>query len=113
MRMSLKQGIGTGAVAAVLTAPMASGLIALAWQFPIVMAGTEGHSLGALLGATISMALFMTLFSFFGGVVAIAALGGAAGYVVRDRPGRVHAIAGVFVGILAALGVAAFDASFI
>ena len=113
MRVSLKQGIGTGAVAAVLSAPVASGLIALAWQFPIVMVGTEGRSLGALLGATLSMAIFMTLFSFFGGVIAIAALGGAAGYVVRDRPGRVHAVDGVLVGVLAAIVVAAFDAIFI
>lgn len=56
--------------------------------------------------AIISMVLFLTLFSFFAGVAAIGAVGAGAGYLVRERSAVGVAIAGIAVGVLAALIVA-------
>ncbi|GAA1731156.1 hypothetical protein GCM10009832_11330 [Dietzia kunjamensis subsp. schimae] len=97
-----------GAGWAVLSAPAAAGLTALVWQFPLVLAGTGG-GFEAVPGAIISMALFMTLFSFLAGAAAIGAVGAGAGYLVRERSAVGAAIAGIAVGVLSALIVAVAD----
>ncbi|MBM4605668.1 hypothetical protein GS575_23675 [Rhodococcus hoagii] len=58
-------------------------MTALVWQFPVAIAGTAGHSVGAAIGAAVTMVAFMTLFSIFGGVLAIGLVGAGAGYLVR------------------------------
>lgn len=93
---------------AVLSAPIAAGLTALGWQFPLVLAGTGGGP-EAVPGAIISMVLFMTLFSFLAGAAAIGAVGVGAGYLVRKRTSVDAAIVGIAVGVLAALTVAVAD----
>ena len=55
------------------------------------------------------MVLFMTLFSFFAGMAAIGAVGAGAGYFVRERSAVAAAIAGIAVGVVAALIVAVAD----
>lgn len=109
MRPDTKRSLWTGAGVAVFSAPIAAGLTALVWQFPIAVAGTDGRSLGAAFGASFSMVLFMTLFSIFGGVLAIGAVGAGAGYLVRHRPPRAAQIVGVAVGIASAVVVAVAD----
>ncbi len=89
-----------------LSAPVAAGLTALVWQFPIAVAGSGGRSVGAAYAATLTMIAFMTLFSVFGGVLAVGLVGAGAGFVVRGRSAKVEALAGITVGILAALVVA-------
>ena len=113
MRKWLKGSMGTGAVSAVLSAPVLAGVVAIVWQFPIVMVGTEGRSLGAMFGAIISMGIFMTLFSFFGGALLVAFLGAVAGYCVNRGPRKAQLLAGAVVGAIAAVAVAAFDALFV
>lgn len=108
MRDQAVRGVLVGAGWAVLSAPAAAGLTALVWQFPLVLAGTEG-GFGAVPGAIISMVLFMTLFSFFAGMAAIGAVGAGAGYFVRERSAVAAAISGVAVGVVAALIVAVAD----
>lgn len=98
-----------GAGCAVLAAPVAAGLTALVWQFPIAVAGTDGRSVGAAFAAVITMVAFMTLFSVFGGIVAIGLVGAGAGFLARARPPHVAALAGIAVGLLAALIVAIAD----
>lgn len=98
-----------GAVFAVLSAPFAAGLTALVWQFPIAIAGTSGQSVGAALSATLTMAMFMTLFSVFAGVLAIGAVGAGAGYLTGRRSPGAARIAGVAVGCVSALVVAVAD----
>lgn len=94
---------------AVATAPMAAGLTALVWQFPIAVAGTGGRSVGAAYAAAITMVAFMTLFSVFAGIVAIGLVGAGVGFLARARPPLVAAFAGIAVGVLAALIVAVTD----
>lgn len=103
------RGVVVGAGCAVLSAPAAAGLIALVWQFPIAIAGTGGRSVRAAYAATLTMIMFMTLFSVFGGALAIGAVGAGAGYLVRERSAVGAAIAGIAVGVLAALIVAVAD----
>lgn len=92
-----------------LSAPVAAGSTALVWQFPVAIAGTAGHSVGAAIGAAVTMVAFMTLFSIFGGVLAIGLVGAGAGYLVRHfRPGSPQ-IAGIAVGCASALVVAVAD----
>lgn len=98
--------MGNAAVVAVLAAPVAAGLTALVWQFPIIMAGNSGGDLGSVIGAVFSMIVMMTIFSFFGGTLAIALAGAGAGYLVRRESLRSHVVAGVAVGVVAALVVA-------
>lgn len=110
MRTATESGTTTTAITAVLSAPLAAGVVAALWQFPLVIAGTMGHSLGAALSAVLSMALFMTLFSFFGGTLAIVAVGAGAGFLARNYPTSTHRLIGVTVGTVAATVVAVFDA---
>lgn len=98
----------TAAGAAVLSAPVAAGVTALIWQFPLVLAGTGGGP-GAVLAAMISMVLFMTMFSVFAGVAAVGAVGAGAGYLARQRSAVGAVLVGVAVGVLAALVVAIAD----
>lgn len=105
MRDQTVRSVLVAAGSAVLSAPAAAGLTALVWQFPLVLAGTGG-GFEAVPGAIISMVLFMTLFSFLAGVAAIGAVGAGAGFLVRTHSAVVSALAGVPVGILAALIVA-------
>lgn len=98
-----------GAGCAVLSAPAAAGLTALVWQFPIAIAGTGGRSVGAAYAATLTMIMFMTLFSVFGGALAIGVVGAGVGFLARARPTLVAAMAGIAVGVLAALIVAVAD----
>ena len=105
MKQPTQRNVFTAAGTAVLSAPVAAGTTALIWQFPLVLAGTGGGP-GAVPGAILSMALFMTLFSFLAGAAAIGAVGAGAGFLVRTHSAVVSALAGVPVGILAALIVA-------
>ena len=98
-----------GAGFAALSAPMAAGLVALVWQFPVMVAGTSGGSLGAAFAATLSMVMFMSLFSVFAGGVAVGLVGAGAGFLVKGYSAVEPAIAGIFVGVLAALIVAIAD----
>lgn len=99
-----------GAGTAVLSAPVAAGLTALVWQFPIAVAGTAGGDPGAALAAILTMTMFMTLFSVGGGAVAVGLVGAVAGFLVRRGAASAAVVAGVAVGILAALVVAVADA---
>lgn len=110
MQPNSKRSLWEGACFAVLSAPVAAGLTALVWQFPIVMVGTDGHSVGAAVAASATMVVFMTLFSIFGGVLAVGLVGAGAGYLVRHlRPGAPK-IAGIAVGSASALVVAVANA---
>lgn len=53
---------------AVLAAPIAAGLIPLVWQFPVMIAGTSGGSVGSAFAAALTMVMVMSLFSVFAGV---------------------------------------------
>ena len=113
MGTATESSMTSTAITAVIAAPLAAGIVAALWQFPIVLGGTMGQSLGAAIGAVMSMALFMTQFSFFGGTVAIAAVGAAVGFLARDYPRNTHRYLGAAVGTAAALIVASFDALFV
>ena len=104
MKQPTQRNVFTAAGTAVLSAPVAAGMTALIWQFPLVLAGTGGGP-----GAVLSMALFMTMFSVFAGVAAIGAVGAGAGYLVRERSAVVAVLVGIAVGVLAALIVATAD----
>lgn len=108
MKQPTQRNVFTAAGTAVLSAPVAAGMTALIWQFPLVLAGTGGGP-GAVPGAVLSMALFMTMFSVFAGVAAIGAVGAGAGYLVRKRSAVVAVLVGIAVGVLAALIVATAD----
>lgn len=109
MQPDARRSLWEGARFAVCSAPVAAGLTALVWQFPIAVAGTAGHSLGAAVGASITMAAFMTLFSIFGGVLAIGSVGAGAGYLVRHLRPRAPQIDGIAVGCASAVVVAVGD----
>ena len=53
---------------AVLAAPIAAGLIPLVGQFPVMIAGTSGGSVGSAFAAALTMVMVMSLFSVFAGV---------------------------------------------
>jgi len=109
MQPDSKRSLWEGARFAVFSAPVAAGLTALVWQFPIAVAGTDGHSVGAAIGASITMVAFMTLFSIFGGVLAIGSVGAGAGYLVRHLRPRAPQLAGIAVGCASAVVVAVAD----
>lgn len=109
MQPNSKRSLWEGACFAVLSAPVAAGLTALVWQFPIAIAGTAGHSVGAAIAASVTMVAFMTLFSIFGGVLAIGLVGAGAGYLVRHLRPRAPQTAGIAVGCASALVVAVAD----
>lgn len=109
MQPESKRSLREGACSAVLSAPVAAGLTALVWQFPIAVAGTAGHSIGAALSASITMVAFMTLFSIFGGVLAIGIVGAGAGYLARRVGSKAPQIAGIAVGCASAVVVAVAD----
>jgi len=109
MQPATKRSLWEGAASAVLSAPVAAGLTALVWQFPIAIAGTAGHSVGAAIAASVTMVAFMTLFSIFGGVLALGLVGAGAGYLVRHLRPRAPQIAGIAVGCASALVVAVAD----
>ncbi|MEU5843859.1 hypothetical protein [Rhodococcus sp. NPDC047139] len=106
MQDETAQSMRTSAIVAVLSGPVAAGVTASVWQFPVVMVGNTGGTLGAVFGAIFSMFVFMTIFSFLGGAVAVALVGAGAGYLVRGRSVKAHALAGLAGGALAALVVA-------
>ncbi|MGB3771955.1 MAG: hypothetical protein WBA00_12510 [Rhodococcus sp. (in: high G+C Gram-positive bacteria)] len=110
MKEMTTRGMKNGAFWALGSAPMAAGLTALVWQFPIAIAGTDGRSIGAALAAILTMLMFMTLFSLLAGAVAIALIGAVAGYAARRRSRRVQIAVGCAVGIGSALVVAVADA---
>ena len=63
----------------VVTAPVAAGVMAWVWKFPIVMVGNSGGTVDDAISATFSMLLFMTVFSFFIGIVVIGLAGAGVG----------------------------------
>ncbi|MBB1029753.1 hypothetical protein G6027_02345 [Dietzia sp. SLG310A2-38A2] len=90
---------------AVVAAPVAAGVMALAWKFPIIMVGVSGGTVGDAIAAAFSMFVFMTLFSFFIGIAVIGIAGAGAGILVRRGPALDAVFTGVAVGILAAMVV--------
>ena len=89
----------------VVTAPVAAGVMAWVWKFPIVMVGNSGGTVDDAVSAAFSMLLFMTVFSFFIGIVVIGLAGAGVGVLVRRGPVLDAVAAGVAVGVLAALVV--------
>ncbi|MCT1434110.1 hypothetical protein [Dietzia maris] len=91
----------------VVTAPVAAGVMAWVWKFPIVMVGNSGGTVDDAISAAFSMLLFMTVFSFFFfiGIVVIGLAGAGVGVLVRRGPVLDAVVAGVAVGVLAALVV--------
>lgn len=90
---------------AIVTAPVAAGVMALVWKFPIALAGIGGGSVDSAYAASLSMVAFMTLFSFFLGLLVIGVAGAGAGVFVRHGPALDAVSTGVAVGVLAALAV--------
>lgn len=90
---------------AVVTAPFAAGVMALVWKFPLIMVGNSGGTVGDAIAAAFSMFVFMTLFSFFIGIVVIGLAGAGAGILVRHGPALDAVSTGFAVGVLAALVV--------
>lgn len=90
---------------AVVTAPIAAGVMALIWKFPLIMVSISGGTVDDAIAAAFSMLVFMTLFSFFVGIAVIGLAGAGAGVLVRDGPALDAVSNGVGVGILAALVV--------
>lgn len=90
---------------AVVTAPIAAGVMALVWKFPIIMVGISGGTVDDAISAAFSMFVFMTLFSFFIGLFVIGLVGAGAGVLVRQGPVLDAVATGVAVGVLAALVV--------
>ena len=95
---------------ALVSAPVGAGLVALVWQFPVMIAGRSGGDVGAAIAAAITMVMFMTVFSIFAGALGVAAAGAGVGYLVRRRPMWAALIGGVVVGIVAAVTVSGVDA---
>ena len=89
----------------VVAAPVAAGVMAWVWKFPIVMVGNSGGTVDDAISAAFSMLLFMTVFSFFIGIVVIGLAGAGVGVLVRRGPVLDAVAAGVAVGGLAALVV--------
>ena len=89
----------------VLMAPVAAGVVAWVWKFPIVMVGNSGGTVDDAISAACSMLLFMTVFSFFIGIVVIGLAGAGAGVLVRRGAVLDAVAAGLAVGVLAALVV--------
>ena len=89
----------------VVTAPVAAGAMAWVWKFPIVMVGISGGTVDDAVSAAFSMLLFMTVFSFFIGIVVIGLAGAGAGVLVRRGAVLDAVAAGLAVGVLAALVV--------
>ena len=89
----------------VVAAPVAAGVMAWVWKFPIVMVGNSGGTVDDAISAAFSMLLFMTVFSFFIGIVVIGLAGAGVGVLVRRGPVLDAVVAGVAVGVLAALVV--------
>lgn len=89
----------------VVTAPVAAGVMAWVWKFPIVMVGNSGGTVDGAISAAFSMLLFMTVFSFFIGIVVIGLAGAGVSVLVRRGPVLDAVAAGVAVGVLAALVV--------
>ena len=89
----------------IVTAPAAAGVMALVWKFPIVMVGDSGGTIDDAISAAFSMVVFMTLFSFFMGIVVIGLVGAGLGVLVRRGPVLDAVTAGVSAGVLAALVV--------
>lgn len=85
----------------VVTAPVAAGVMAWVWKFPIVMVGVSGGTIDDAISAAFSMVVFMTVFSLFIGIVAIGLAGAGVGVLVRCGP----VLDAVAVGVLAALVV--------
>ena len=80
--------------------------MAWVWKFPIVMVGNSGGTVDDAISAAFSMLLFMTVFSFFFiGIVVIGLAGAGVGVLVRRGPVLDAVVAGVAVGVLAALVV--------
>ena len=92
-----------------MTAPVAAGVMAWVWKFPIIMVGNSGGTAGDAISAAFSMLVFMTLFSFFIGIAVIGLAGAGAGVLVRQGPVLDAVSAGVAVGVLAALVVLTGD----
>lgn len=90
---------------AVVTAPIAAGVMALVWKFPIIMVGISGGTANDAISAAFSMFVFMTLFSFFIGIAVIGLAGAGPGVLVRHGPVLDAVSTGVAVGIVAALVV--------
>lgn len=90
---------------ALVTAPIAAGVMALVWKFPIIMVGISGGTVDDAISAAFSMFVFMTLFSFFIGLFVIGLVGAGAGVLVRRGPVLDAVATGVAVGALAALAV--------
>ncbi|MFE5117589.1 hypothetical protein ACFQ9D_16595 [Arthrobacter koreensis] len=89
----------------VVTAPVAAGVMAWVWKFPIVMVGISGGTVDDAISAAFSMVAFMTAFSFFIGMVVIGLTGAGVGVLMRRGPVLDAVTAGVAVGGLTALVV--------
>ncbi|MBB1055682.1 hypothetical protein ABIE38_003520 [Dietzia sp. 2505] len=90
---------------AVVTAPVAAGVMALVWKFPIALVGIGGGDVNSVYAAALTMVAFMTLFSFFIGFFVIGLAGAGAGVLVRHGPTLDAVTTGVAVGVVAALVV--------
>ncbi|MRH89108.1 hypothetical protein GFY24_16905 [Nocardia sp. SYP-A9097] len=99
-----------GAITAVLTAPIAAALIGSVYRFPIPF-GDDARGLAAALNAGLASVFYLVM----GEGVALAALGGVAGYFISRAigPWLIRALvcavlAGFGLAVLGALALATF-----
>ncbi|MCM6776523.1 hypothetical protein NDR87_21500 [Nocardia sp. CDC159] len=99
-----------GALAAVLTAPVAAGLMASVYRFPIPF-GDYARGFGDALNAAAAAVFYLIV----GGGVVLAALGGVAGALVARRGGglirslALTVAAGFGLALVGALGLAVLE----
>ncbi|UGT44727.1 hypothetical protein LTV02_15610 [Nocardia yamanashiensis] len=91
-----------GAIAAVLTAPFAAGLVGVLFRFPIPF-GEPARGLEDILNAIMASVFYL----IWGEGVILAGLGGTAGYFIARRfgPGLLRSLA---LAVSAAFGLALF-----